>query len=832
MKLRLEWLLSVVLAIVACVLVVMQAPQREPYPDTKLAPAGSSIEKQAEAAARFFGVELESWRYVARTRSNTDLRLAFENDLVDPRWQLRDSFSYVAQFFGPGRDRCVVELDLHGRVVSFDNRASREPAEAMVGGPSLAAEARLIAMTAYERIWSSPYFSGERDDYGFRLTADAVLERDGYAFEWTSGPDRAGMLTWKLRFLVRDGSIVHFQISPMELEPLRAVNRARDQQYQLAFLLALIVGLVAVISAVVIMLLNLMRGRLPWRFVIRSAVLLSIFIVLDFAMGERYNRLLIALRGDYPEIVLLLTGAIIGPAAALAVMAAGRATRVATDFRRWLGMEDFLQLKWNKASVTSSFIAAFLTACVWLGISYAILAVSLDSLAESLTLASTVLDVPPIAGIYSLRTLAILLIVLFGFPVIKAHVRNRRLQALVAVLAATTGCVLVSLIEYPIGSLLLEALAHGLLLVYVYHRHGVLSAALGAIAAPVLGRAFVFFERGEFEPQAWGLGVLVLSGVALGVCTLLYLRNPSREEELRLSQEEFETLKRESERHLVSRREALQGEFALAEQAQRRMLPDHPPRVPGLEIASVCLPAQQVGGDMFDYLMLPDGRWLFCVADVSGKGVSASLYMTMLKGLLKSVCQVRSDLCDIASTLNQHLYRITGRQSFVTVVLAAFDSATSQLEILRAGHPPALHASASGSASFIDSQGMGLGMVSNALFSKKLNTVRLHLAPGDVVVLYSDGVTEAMNRQREEYGPERLEQLIKQEGRGNVVDILERVLAGLRIFQDGAAVHDDVTLMVLRARKDAVAQAADEQHLVAQTPASFSAPAAVAGPPG
>lgn len=799
MKKRLEWLALFLLAVFACGIAVREAPEREPFPPGQAIPGAASVEKQAEDGALAFGWDLRSWRRFIQTRRNGNLRVTFEQNLVESRWQLRNPAGYVVRFFGQGGERCMVEVDLRGSVVALDCRNGSPSTETFSGTPSHADGAREAAMRAYASLWGRGGFPGVETDFGFRLTTDAALEPEGYAFEWTSQPDNSGKLAWKLSFLVREGNVAGYQLSPLPLEPLVALERERNRSFELMLLVLLIAGLVAICAAPVVMILNLYRGRLPGSFVMRAAALLAFLLALDFAVGERYSTIQLALRGEIADVVRAVIGSIVGSAVALAVMAAGRATRVSTDFRRWLGLEDFLRLRWNKASVTRSFMAGSLVSMLWLGIPYAVLAFSVSGLAEGLSRQATVLRFPPIGGIYTGRSLAILAVVLFIFPLIKARVKNRRMQAVLALGAGAMGSAYTPLVEYPFPLLALEALLHGFLLVYAYHRHGVLAALLGVILAAPLGRAFVFFERGEMEPQAWGLGMLVAAGLFFGVCLLLDLRNPNREEEQRLSEEEFEALKRESERRVVTRRERLLGEFALAEQAQRRMLPSHPPSIPGLEVAAVCRPAQQVGGDLFDYLRLSDARWAFCVADVSGKGVSAALYMTMVKGLLSSVQRARADLPEIVSTLNRHIHRCTGRRDFVTMMLAAIDPSARKLEVLRAGHPPLLHVSADGQTRFADPPGMGLGMVVGEIFRKRLGTATIRLQPGDVAVLYSDGVTEAMNRQREEFGEQRLARMVRDAVAESAEEILQRVQRGIHDFQEGAPVHDDITLMVLKA---------------------------------
>jgi len=794
---RFEWALIAALAFVSCALLVRVAADFEPFPSGSLIPSGSTVERRAETGAALFGIDVSRWNRVAVARRQRTLRLAFEAGLVEAAWQLRQPSSYVVAFAGPNQQRCTVETDLGGALVAFQHIQPARDSETFQGSPAQAVQASRIATEAYAALWRR--YPGTGEDFGFRLTADTVPEKDGYLFEWSSQSDPSGRLAWKLSYLIRDGEIVRFQVLPLPSDLLRETERDLQRTFEVFLVAILLAGILALLYAVAVVIVNLYRERLPWAFVLRVMGFLGFLVILDYSAGERAASFWMNWQESAADAVGSVVVALIGYALAVCAICAGRATRIAADFGRWLGLEDFLRLQWNKASVTRSLLAAFLVAPVWLGISYGILAVTEGGFAESLSLFANVLRMPPLLGVYAGRGLAILTAVGFAIPLVRASAGNRRIQIALAVLVSAMGSVLAANIEFPIPLMLLEALLHGALLVYAYRRFGLLAALLGGVLSEPLGRAFVFFQRGELAPQAWGL--LMLAGSALFFCVVLFLdlRNPNREEEQRLSQEEFEALKRESERRLVTRRERLLGEFKLAQQAQQRMLPDHPPAVAGFEISSICAPAQQVGGDLYDYIQISDSRLALCVADVSGKGVSAALYMTMVKGLLGAVAMERADLLGMVTVLNEHIHRTMEKRSFVTMMIAALDPFSRKLEVLRAGHPPMLYVRADGQSQFLSSNGMGLGLVSSSVFRRRLNTATVRMAPGDVAVLYSDGVSEAMNRQREEFGEERLAQVV--EGAvGEPADaIRQRILDAIVTFQAGATAHDDITVMVLKA---------------------------------
>jgi sigma-B regulation protein RsbU (phosphoserine phosphatase) len=251
---------------------------------------------------------------------------------------------------------------------------------------------------------------------------------------------------------------------------------------------------------------------------------------------------------------------------------------------------------------------------------------------------------------------------------------------------------------------------------------------------------------------------------------------------------------------IVNERARLDAEFAVAAQAQQRLLPDRAPRVEGFTIAGSCTPAHEVGGDLFDYMPLPDGNLGLCVADVSGKGVQGALYMTLTKGMLASAQPQQLTLPALASRLNRHLLATGRRKTFVTMSLATLAPAERKLTHIRAGHnPPLLFRAATGDWSLLKPRGLGLGLASPPAFDRLLEQQEVRLDPGDVAVLYSDGLTEMMNADNELYGEDRLAAAVRSAASHGAQAIHDAILDSARTFQGEAEQHDDLTLLVLKA---------------------------------
>ena len=252
-------------------------------------------------------------------------------------------------------------------------------------------------------------------------------------------------------------------------------------------------------------------------------------------------------------------------------------------------------------------------------------------------------------------------------------------------------------------------------------------------------------------------------------------------------------------RGIRSEREELKAEFTVAQRAQREMLPLRPPAIPGYALAAHCTPAKDVGGDLYDFVPFDDGRLGIAVADVSGKGVPAALYMTLTKGLLAATTQDHLDLPVIMEQINGHLYTVGRRKTFVTMAFGILDPAGKTLEYARAGHNPAVwRRPAIGSTTYVTGGGMGLGITGGKAFGRALTVQTLNLESGDTLVFYSDGLTEAMNPALEQFGEDRLLEISSQIDDLSAAGARDAILAEVTRFLDGNHPQDDLTLVVLR----------------------------------
>lgn len=241
-------------------------------------------------------------------------------------------------------------------------------------------------------------------------------------------------------------------------------------------------------------------------------------------------------------------------------------------------------------------------------------------------------------------------------------------------------------------------------------------------------------------------------------------------------------------------KERLEREMELAAQIQRRILPRSLPVVAGYELAGWTRPARHVGGDYFDAVPLPGGGWALLVADVSGKGVSAALLVSTLHSALRLLFSRGAAKEEMLRAINVHLVEFSASNKFVTLLLAELDPADHRLSYVNAGHNPGLLLRAGGGTETLGASAVPLGLLPAAEFRE----VSTGIGPGDLLCLYSDGVTEAASRQGEEMGMARLERVLRAHHAAPLGEIEQAIEAELRDFTRGTAQGDDQTVLLVR----------------------------------
>jgi len=263
------------------------------------------------------------------------------------------------------------------------------------------------------------------------------------------------------------------------------------------------------------------------------------------------------------------------------------------------------------------------------------------------------------------------------------------------------------------------------------------------------------------------------------------------------------TLKTALEREKLARQEFLEKELRVAEEVQRRLLPQNPPALATLECVGICQPARGVGGDYFDFLPLAADRIGLAVGDVSGKGLSAALLMASLQGILRSFASLRGeDAGRIVAETNRQLCTLVEMNRFVTLFFGIYDDARRELTCVNAGHNPPLllRAEADGERpDRLSSDGTVLGLFPQAEWSQQT----LRLETGDLLLAFTDGIPEAANLRDEEFGEERLQAALRRNRSRPLPELCAAILSEVSDFLEGAPASDDLTVVALRGRSAA-----------------------------
>jgi sigma-B regulation protein RsbU (phosphoserine phosphatase) len=243
-------------------------------------------------------------------------------------------------------------------------------------------------------------------------------------------------------------------------------------------------------------------------------------------------------------------------------------------------------------------------------------------------------------------------------------------------------------------------------------------------------------------------------------------------------------------------------DLALASSIQQMLVPQQSPVVPGLAVDARYRPAQQVGGDFYDLIPLPGGRLGVAVADVSGKGIAASLLMAICRTNLRQVALRLESPTEVLAEVNSAMGGEIRQGMYVTMIYAIVDPARDELRFARAGHelPLLRHAGADGTVQteFIGSEGMPVGLVPDETFRPVLVEERVDFHTGDVFVLYTDGLTEAPNNAGQEFSGERVAEALRDLGELLPAAVNDGIIARMQRFTGTEQIHDDFTLVTVR----------------------------------
>ena len=250
----------------------------------------------------------------------------------------------------------------------------------------------------------------------------------------------------------------------------------------------------------------------------------------------------------------------------------------------------------------------------------------------------------------------------------------------------------------------------------------------------------------------------------------------------------------------ANEKKRLDHDLEIARDIQRILLPSEAPAVNGFEINGINIPARQVSGDYFDYIKVDDDRLGVAIADVSGKGVPASLIMAICRSVLRSQAANNPSPADVLQKVNRQLYPDIKEDMFISMAYLVLDHARDgSVTLSRAGHDaPLLYTRASATVAPLKPPGMVLGIDSGNVFDRLTSEVAVPLERDDCLVLYTDGVTEAIDTDGNEFGLERMMESVRESATNGAAAVVNRLIDDLRNFVGAHPQNDDITLIAIR----------------------------------
>ncbi len=242
-------------------------------------------------------------------------------------------------------------------------------------------------------------------------------------------------------------------------------------------------------------------------------------------------------------------------------------------------------------------------------------------------------------------------------------------------------------------------------------------------------------------------------------------------------------------------KQRMEEELEIAKEIQQGLLPRSCPQCPGFEISAINLPSRQVGGDYYDCIQLDEDHVCLAIADVSGKGVPASLLMANIQASLHAIIDKNLDLSWITAKINNIIHRNTGHDKFITFFYGILDIRERTFTSVNAGHnPPYLYHSHEDRFELLQKGGLLLGMIPNMSYEKE----RMQLRPGDWMIMFTDGISEAFNANDEEFGEKRIEAFIRDNCHTSAEMMKEKLISAVKEFTAGVPQSDDITMIVVK----------------------------------
>jgi hypothetical protein len=249
----------------------------------------------------------------------------------------------------------------------------------------------------------------------------------------------------------------------------------------------------------------------------------------------------------------------------------------------------------------------------------------------------------------------------------------------------------------------------------------------------------------------------------------------------------------------LAQEDRIKQELQIARKVQQSFLPVKTPTVEGLDIAAICKPAYETGGDYYDFIELDNFSYAIAIGDVSGKGIQAAFYMTFTKGVLHSLCNDYRSTIEVLTKANKLFRQNANRGTFISLIFGVISPGGKTFTFSRAGHNPLLYfENKTQILKEFKPAGLAIGMAEEEVFGKHITEEMISLSKGDILVLFTDGVVESVSKTNKVYGDSRLYNLVKKNHKESAQEIIRRIEADLDMFEEKSDQHDDMTMIVIK----------------------------------
>ncbi|HUI31307.1 MAG TPA: PP2C family protein-serine/threonine phosphatase [Candidatus Acidoferrales bacterium] len=348
--------------------------------------------------------------------------------------------------------------------------------------------------------------------------------------------------------------------------------------------------------------------------------------------------------------------------------------------------------------------------------------------------------------------------------------------------------------EYQISTRILLSIALSAVMILLFLKYDFLTVLVVSVLfnlahnlIPIFGSKASYFEWNSVIAAAVLVLPIIISFVALW------------------KKQHFELTVDLMPKHIrrISERERMARELEIAKNVQINLLPRNSPSVPQFEFGGICIPALEVGGDYYDFVRMNNGMIGATIADVSGKGLPAAIYMTLTKGALQAYGEEEPSPRKVLNRINSIIFRSVARGIFISMIYAVIDTKAKKVLFARAGHNPLVYFSTEkNDVRLLSPSGLALGLDNGDKFESSLEEMEIVLKPGDSLIFYTDGFSEAMDPRANEFGEDRLMRLIESTRSLSVKEMLTKIEDEVRKFVSGAPQHDDMTMLVVKVKPD------------------------------